>query len=56
MEFGSGDDLGKLLHVDRLDIDNVYIDMSNLIRVSTPLTKTLVGDSHIPEIDSQVIG
>jgi hypothetical protein len=23
MEFGSGDDLGKLFHVDRLDIEDV---------------------------------
>ena len=41
MELGGGDDLGELLHVGRLDVDDV---------------EALVGDLDVPQVDAQVVG
>jgi hypothetical protein len=40
MEFGGGNDLGKLFHIGRLDVDNV---------------ETLILDVQIPQIDAEVV-
>ena len=54
MEFGRSDDLGQLLHIDRLDIHNVYpkVSTSMITNRSYLLTETLVTDIEIPKIDS----
>ncbi len=41
VKLGGRDDLRQLLHVGRLDVDNV---------------EALVGDLHVPEVDAQVVG
>ena len=54
MEFGRSDDLCQLLHIDRLDIHNVYPEMSISMTIdrSWLLTETLVADIEIPKVNS----
>lgn len=54
MEFRRSDDLCQFLHIDRLDIHNVYSEMSipMIIDRSWLLTETLVADIEIPKINS----
>lgn len=75
MEFGGSDNFGQLLHVDWLDVDNVWAELlkkrgyAGTMEVSIqvflgglcrnnqgPLTKALVADIEVPQVDAQVVG
>jgi hypothetical protein len=57
VELGGSNDLGEFLHVDWLDIDNVYISASVSVGATLKrLTEALVTDVEVPQVDPQVIG
>jgi len=55
VEFSSGNDLCELFHVDRLNIDNVWLSAYPQAW-TTKLTEALITDVKIPQVDPQVIG
>lgn len=68
VELGRRDDLGQLLHVDRLDVEDVcgraQLDVSaplstkraNETKGDAGRTERLVRDVEVPEVDAQVVG
>jgi hypothetical protein len=58
VEFSSGNDLCKFLHVYRLDIDNVWPSADCPIYISgrCQLTEALITNVEVPQVDSQIIG
>ena len=70
MKLGCCDNFGELFHVGRLDVDNVckaerwneinpakffFVSRQNKMAASR-LTKTLIGDLEMPQVDSQIVG
>jgi len=62
VELGCGDDLSELLHVLRLDVDNVYRAQDCSLKKKRERakadrrTKALVRDVHVPQVDTEVVG
>lgn len=56
VKLGRSNDLCELLHVDGLYVDNVYRALDYIFRHDElELTKALVTNIHVPQIDSQVV-
>lgn len=56
VKLSRSNDLCELLHVDGLYVDNVYTALDCIIATTElGLTKALVTNIHIPQIDSQVV-
>lgn len=58
MELCGCDHFRQFFHIDRLDVENVWLGHQNLLSGygQIALTETLVADVEVPEIDSQVVG
>jgi hypothetical protein len=59
VELGCSNDFGKLLHVDWLDVHDVYIAEGMAVRhkntQSERHTETSIADVQVPQVDSKVI-